>query len=232
MTNKGNENTNTGSIASVAVDGVCDQHSGHDLVASRADTHANQRGNVPRVSGVVQLHQKDNQARDAQSVPEVTQPQTVLGLWVAAIKLAAPHVHPQVRHASTNLLADNCADNDSNHLQAVLLGVEAEQLGEELRDLDRHHDARPQEFHGVGTRGDHDARVRSVGERLDKVVEGEWGLVDATKRHVLLLEGRRLGLLGLLGGGDLDFGGLAGADVAGLGSEKEVEDELEAVDLD
>lgn len=74
--------------------------------------------------------------------------------------------------------------------------------------------------------------MRGVGERLDKVVEGERRLVDAAEGQVLLLEGRRLGLGGLLDGGGLARGGLAGADVARLGSEEEVEDELEAVDLD
>lgn len=232
LTNQGDEHPNTGGVCSVTVDGVSHHHGSDDLVTRRADTSANQWGNVPRVSSIVQLYQEDHETDDAERISKVTQPQAELGLGVAT-QFSAFHVHPQVRHTSTNLLANDGADNDGDHLQTILLRVEAEQLGEELRDLDRDHDARPQEFHCVGDCGENDAWVRDVCEGLDEIVKGEGGRVDAAEGHVLLLEGGLLGLRGVFDdGGGLGLGGLAGADVSGFGTEEEVEDELEPIDLE
>lgn len=229
-TDEGDENPNTGSVGPVAVDRVSDHHSGDDLVTHRTNTNTNQRGDVPRVPGIVQLNQEDRYPDDTQRVAKVTQPEAVLGLRVAPIQLAAPHIHPRVRHAPADLLADDSADDDGDHLQAILLRIEPEELGEELRDLDRDHDARPHELHRVSASGNHDTWVRSMREGLDKVVEGQRGRIDAAEVQVLLLEGRRLGLVGG-GGGGLRLGGFAGTDVTRLGAEKEIEDKLETIDL-
>lgn len=139
-----------------------------------------------------------------------------------AAQLAPAHGHPHIRHATSNLLANNGAHNDSDHLQAVLLRVEAEELGKELRDLDGDHDACPQEFHGVGDGGQDDARVSGMREGLDKVVKGDWCRVDASETGVHLLE---VGLILFA------FGLDAAANVARLGTEEEVENELDSVDL-
>lgn len=134
-------------------------------------------------------HQKHNHTNNAQDEPKITQPQPILKRRRVTSQLPSPHPHPQIRHSTTNLFANNCSHNHRNHLQAILLRVEPKQLGEQLRNLDRHHDARPQERHGVGDGGDHDVRVRRVRQGLDKVVEGDGGRVDAAEGHVLLLEG-------------------------------------------
>lgn len=139
-----------------------------------------------------------------------------------ATQFAPAHRHPQIRHAATNLLANDGAHDDSDHLQAVLLRVEAKKLGKELWDLDCDHDACPQELHGVGDGGEDDARVSGVREGLDKVIKGDWCRVDASETGVHLLE---IGLVLFTLGLD------AAADVARLGTEEEVENELDSVDL-
>lgn len=199
-------------------------------LASRADTDTDERSDVPRRPGIIQLHlfhpsawdhsahtrarphgplthQEHHDADDAQHEAEVAQPEAELGLRAAPAEPAAAHRHPQVRHAAADLLADDGPHDHGDHLQAVLLRVEAEELREQLRDLHGDHDARPEELHRVRDGGDHHAGVRGVRQGLDEVVQRQGRLVDAAEARVLLLEA---GLVLLL------LGGLAASDVAGL----------------
>lgn len=187
----------------------------HLSVHARAVDHSAQQSQAI-------THQEHHDADDAEHEAKVAQPEAELGLRGAPAEPPAPHRHPQVRHAPADLLADDGADDDGDHLQAVLLRVEAEELGEQLRDLDGDHDARPEELHGVRHGGDRDAGVRGVREGLDEVVPRQGRLVDAAEARVLPLEAG-LALLRL--------GGLGAADVARLGPEEEVEDELDGVCL-
>lgn len=222
LTDQGDEDSHTRSIGTVAIHSVRDEHSSDNLVAGGGNTNTHEWCHIVSGASIVELHQEDDKTNDAKCKAEVAQPQTVLWPGAVATQLAPAHGHPQIRHAATNLLANDGAHNDSDHLQAVLLRIEAEQLGEELRDFDGDHDARPQEFHGVGDGGEDDARVSGVRERLDKVIKGDWCRVDASETGVHLLE---VGLVLFA------FGLDAAADVARLGTEEEVENELDSVDL-
>lgn len=198
------------------------ENGGNYLVSCCCNSHPDQRRDVPCVAGIVELDQENDDTDDAEHKTKVAQPQPVLWLRAPSAQLLSPHGHPEVRHAAADLLPDNGANNDRDHLQAVLLGVEAEEFGEELRDLDGGHDTRPEEFHGVGDGWKHDAGSGCVGQWLNKIVPGHRGLVDPAEAHVLLLE---IGLIPLI------FGCLASANVTRLWPKEKVEGELNRVRL-
>lgn len=100
-----------------------------------------------------------------------------------------------------------------------MLGVEAELLGEDLRDLDGKGDTTPEEDHGVGTGWDEHAGLDDVGQGLDKVPQTKGGRVDAAELEDAILDA-----------GDL-AGSVLVAEVEGFRAEEEVQKKLDAVDL-
>lgn len=92
----------------------------------------------------------------------IAQPKTVLSRR-RGTGLLLPQRHPPITDQAADLLADHGADDNADELQADLLGVEAEFLGEDLGDLDGEGDASPEEDHGVGAGGDEDAGLCDVG---------------------------------------------------------------------
>lgn len=101
-----------------------------------------------------------------------------------------------------------------------MLGVEAEFLWEDLRDLDGERDATPEEDHGVGAGWDEHAGLGDVGQGLDEVPNTEGCWVDAAELEDAFFDA-----------GDL-AGGVLVAEVEGFRAEEEVQNELYAVDLE
>lgn len=99
-----------------------------------------------------------------------------------------------------------------------MFGVELEFRLEQLGHLDRVHDGREEEDHGVGGRGNEDGNVSDEGQGMVKLGEFEGGRVDASNAEILMLEG----------GGGVHVG----ANVSCFGAEEDVEDELDGVGLE
>lgn len=149
---------------------------------------------------------------------DVAQPQTVLSPW-RSTNLLLSQSHPSVTNQATNLLADHRANDHAEELHADLLGVEAELLGEYLRDLDCEGNATPEEDHGVGTGWNEHAGLGDIGQGLHEVPQTKGRRIDAAKLEDAILDA-----------GDL-AGGVLVAEVEGFRAEEKVQKELDAVDL-
>ena len=117
------------------------------------------------------------------------------------------------------MFADDGADDETEELKTKLLRVEAKFHAEELGEFDGDEHGSEEEDHGVGDGGDQDGGISGHGEGLDEFPEREGFRVDASEVEVFLSEIRAL---------VVD----AGADVASLWAEEEVEDQVDTVDLE
>ena len=133
-------------------------------------------------------------------------------------------IDEDVGKRSTKLLADDATNNDTQKLQTDLLGIEAEFRDEDLRDLDGKEDGAEAEDKGVGDGGDDDGGMFGEREGCDEFDWLKRRGVDAAEGGVFGFEGGEV-VVGAHGIG-------SGADVARLGAEEEIEDELDGVDLD
>lgn len=127
-------------------------------------------------------------------------------------------IHPIIAQNSPKLFTNHTPDNDTEKLEAELLGIEFEFLTEELREFDGDEHAAEEKGHRVRDGGDEDAGFGGEFEGVVEIADGEGARVNALKGHVFLFEG---------GLDVLD----AAADVAGFEAEEDVEAELDAVDL-
>lgn len=66
---------------------------------------------------------------------------------------------------STDLLANNTSDDNTQELKPELLSIEMKSLGEELRDLDCEKNRGEEKDHGVCGSGYHNAWVLGHAER-------------------------------------------------------------------
>ena len=96
LTNKGNEDTNTGCFLTITVDGVCDQNSGNNLIAGSSDTGADDWGHIPMKRwGILNLNQKDNNADNGEQVANIAQPKSKLRRWMS-MNFARTPIHPEI----------------------------------------------------------------------------------------------------------------------------------------
>ena len=95
LTDKGNEDTNTGCFLTITVDGVCDQNGGNNLIAGSSDTGAYDWRHIPMKRwGILNLNQKDNDADNGEQVANIAQPKSKLRRWTS-IDFARTPVHPE-----------------------------------------------------------------------------------------------------------------------------------------
>jgi hypothetical protein len=203
----------------VTVDGIRNQHRRHNLVASTGDGNANDGTDVPPARGrVLRLHQEDAHPDNGEHEAGIAQPQPVFRRGPRAALLRLP-VHPQVTQASAQLLAHHRAEDDAEELEAQLLCVEVEFLAKELRQLDRDENRAEEERHRVRDGGDEDARLQEEGQGVVEVVQRERAGVQTPEVEVLFPGAR-------------GFMRNTTADVSRFGTEEDVEEELDPVDLE
>lgn len=94
------------------------------------------------------LHKEDHQSAYREQETRVAEPETVFWGWTS-VDLLGLSIHPEIRQVSSQLLANNSANDDAQELQAELLRVESEPGEEELWDFNRGQDGCEEEDHGV-----------------------------------------------------------------------------------
>lgn len=202
----------------MTVDSIGDEHRRDNLISTTSKRNTDYRCDIPlQIRRLRRAHQENNHADNPERKSWVAEPQSELRRGRAANLLCAT-IHPGIGQDATELLADDGADDDSEELEAELLLIEVELLAKELGQLDGDEDAAEEKGHGVGDGGEEDAELSAEEEGLNKLVGLDGGGVDAGELEVLLLDIRAV---------VRD----TRADVAGFGTEEDVENELDAVDL-
>jgi len=210
------EHTDAGAVLDAAVDGVCDEDRGNDLVADGGDRNTNDGGDVPLAGGcLLQTNAEEDQADHGKKEASVTEPQSVLGRR-ASSEFLSSLVHPEIANSAAELLTDNETDHDAEELKAKLLRIQSEFGEEKLRDLNREKDTAESENDRVGDGWYPDGSVAEEEHGLDELDKLQRRRIDTLEVKVLLLESR-------------DVVSDHVAHVKGLGSEEEVGDELDAV---
>jgi hypothetical protein len=75
LTDKGNEDTNTGCFLTITIDSICDQNSRNNLIAGSSDTGAYDLRHIPvKRWGVLDLNEKGNDADNGEQVADIAQP--------------------------------------------------------------------------------------------------------------------------------------------------------------
>ena len=142
----------------MGVDRIRRQHSCDNLVPERRNPSPYNGRDPPLPLGrLLSADEKDNHAGNSNQVPEVAEPETELGWGTAGIFGSVHEVsctaHPEIRHDTAHLFAEEGADDEAEELEAELLRVEGEFLLQELWDLDRVEHGGEEEDHAVGDCG-------------------------------------------------------------------------------
>ena len=162
------EDADAGAVLDVAVDGVCDEDGGDDLISYGGDGNADDGSDVPLAGGgLLQTDAEEDQTDHGEEEADVAEPQSVLGRR-ASSKFLSALVHPEIADSAAELLADNKTDHDAEELETELLGVESELGDQKLRNLDREKDAAESEHDGVSDSGDPDGSVAEEEHGLDE----------------------------------------------------------------
>jgi hypothetical protein len=96
LSDKGDEDSNTGSFLTIAINSVGDQNSCNDLVAGSSDTGTNNWRHIPvKCWRIPDLDQKYDDADDGEQIANIAQPKSKFGRWTG-INLARTSVHPDI----------------------------------------------------------------------------------------------------------------------------------------
>jgi len=199
----------------VTVNGVSDKRGGDDLVSSCSNSHADDRSDVVS-RDVFELYAEDDEADHDKSVTDIRQPESVFWCRLPSNLLVAV-THEPVGKSTTELLTKYCANDDADKLKTDCLWIKVELWKEQLWNFDGEKDTAESENDRIGDGGNDDRGVLEKCKGLKKFLEGERCWVDAAELHVFLSEGRATMLN-------------TTSDVASLGSEENVQKELDKVD--